>query len=114
MRIAGFFLYLSLILCLDGKFINVSFISHGYAHSGGLDSKGCHGGSKPYHCHRNQSEMSGNRLRCDLGSSSKDCNVQTPSNPQSKMQKAWSNCIQLGFATGTELHLKCVLKLMEN
>lgn len=24
------------------------------AHSGGLDSNGCHAGSKPYHCHRTQ------------------------------------------------------------
>ena len=43
-------------------------------HSGGLDSSGCHGGSKPYHCHRAASEMVGNRLRCDLGSKSKECN----------------------------------------
>lgn len=25
------------------------------AHSGGLNSSGCHAGSKPYHCHRSQS-----------------------------------------------------------
>ena len=43
------------------------------AHSGGLDASGCHGGSKPYHCHRSASEMVGNRLRCDLGSKSKEC-----------------------------------------
>ncbi len=43
------------------------------AHSGGLDSNGCHAGSQPYHCHRSPSEMVGNRLRCDLGSKSKDC-----------------------------------------
>ncbi|PQO24857.1 YHYH domain-containing protein [Rhodobacteraceae bacterium WD3A24] len=23
-----------------------------FAHSGGLDSNGCHAGSRPYHCHR--------------------------------------------------------------
>ena len=45
----------------------------GYTHSGGLNSQGCHAGSKPYHCHRSSSEMVGNRLRCDLGSRSKDC-----------------------------------------
>ncbi len=44
-----------------------------YGHSGGLDANGCHAGSKPYHCHRAPSEMVGNRLRCDLGSRSKDC-----------------------------------------
>ena len=44
------------------------------AHSGGLNSNGCHAGSQPYHCHRATSEMVGNRLRCDLGSRSADCN----------------------------------------
>jgi len=49
-----------------------------YAHSGGLNSLGCHSGSKPYHCHRSPNEMvrtaSGrNRLRCDLGSRSIEC-----------------------------------------
>ena len=48
------------------------------AHSGGLNSQGCHAGSKPYHCHRSASEMvrsnsGGNRLRCSAGSRSKDC-----------------------------------------
>ena len=43
------------------------------AHSGGLNSNGCHAGSQPYHCHRSSSEMVGNRLRCDLGSKSKEC-----------------------------------------
>ncbi|MGU9952084.1 MAG: hypothetical protein ACNYPH_07315 [Gammaproteobacteria bacterium WSBS_2016_MAG_OTU1] len=36
-------------------FLVVAFptqISH--AHSGGLNSQGCHAGSKPYHCHRSQ------------------------------------------------------------
>ena len=44
-----------------------------YGHGGGLDANGCHAGSQPYHCHRTPSEMVGNRLRCDLGSRSKDC-----------------------------------------
>ena len=49
------------------------------AHSGGLDANGCHGASRPYHCHRSASDMvrtqSGhNRLRCDLGSRSAECN----------------------------------------
>ena len=55
-----------------------------YAHSGGLNSQGCHGGSKPYHCHRSSSEMvpstsGGYRLRCSAGSRSKDCNTSIPS-----------------------------------
>lgn len=48
------------------------------AHPGGLNSQGCHGGSRPYHCHRSPSEMrrtadGRNRLRCDLGSRSSEC-----------------------------------------
>jgi hypothetical protein len=48
------------------------------AHSGRLNSQGCHGGSRPYHCHRSSSEMTssgdgGYRLRCAEGSRSKDC-----------------------------------------
>lgn len=48
------------------------------SHSGGLNSSGCHAGSKPYHCHRSPSEMTksssgGNRLKCSSGSTSKDC-----------------------------------------
>lgn len=38
------------------KFIALFFMvtfaaSFSYAHSGGTDSKGCHAGTKPYHCH---------------------------------------------------------------
>ena len=48
------------------------------SHSGGLNSQGCHAGSRPYHCHRSSSEMvpstsGGYRLRCGAGSRSKDC-----------------------------------------
>ena len=32
----------------------IAFATHGAAHSGGLNKKGCHAGSKPYHCHRAQ------------------------------------------------------------
>jgi hypothetical protein len=52
----------------------IVWTSQVYAHSGGLDSSGCHGGSRPYHCHRSSSDMVGNRLRCDLGSRSSECN----------------------------------------
>lgn len=56
-----------------------------FGHSGGLNSQGCHGGSKPYHCHRSASEMvpsssGGSRLRCSAGSRSKDC--VSPSTPK--------------------------------
>lgn len=59
------------------------------AHSGGLNANGCHGGSRPYHCHRRPTEMvvtstGHNRLRCDLGSRSAECRqgykVQTKAN----------------------------------
>jgi len=48
------------------------------AHSGGLNAAGCHGGSRPYHCHRSAGEMvktwdGRNRLRCHLGSRSREC-----------------------------------------
>ena len=32
----------------------LAFAIEANAHSGGLDKKGCHAGSKPYHCHRAQ------------------------------------------------------------
>ena len=64
-------------IALAGSMIVVPVITG--AHSGGLDANGCHAGSKPYHCHRSQSDMvttsdGRNRLRCDLGSRSKECN----------------------------------------
>ena len=37
----------------------VSFLGGAaFGHSGGLDKKGCHAGSKPYHCHRSQTAAS--------------------------------------------------------
>lgn len=71
-------------------FSSFFFLIHdsAFGHSGGLNSSGCHGGSKPYHCHRAPSEMVGNRLRCDLGSRSEDCQKSPPivpkTNPQSE------------------------------
>ena len=61
---------------LEIKYFQLS--SDAEAHSGGLNSRGCHGGSRPYHCHRSPSEMVGNRLRCDLGSRSKECDKKPP------------------------------------
>ena len=58
-------------------FFPLFFSAMSHSHSGGLDANGCHAGSQPYHCHRAPSEMVGNRLRCDLGSRSKDC-VDSP------------------------------------
>lgn len=48
------------------------------AHSGGLNASGCHAGNRPYHCHRSPSQMvrtrdGQNRIRCDLGSRSREC-----------------------------------------
>jgi hypothetical protein len=65
----------------------MAFFSHsGFvsAHGGRLDASGCHGGSKPYHCHRAPSEMvpstsGGSRLRCSAGSASQDCSTNTAS-----------------------------------
>ena len=53
------------------------------SHSGGLNASGCHGGSKPYHCHRTPREIvvtsdGRNRLRCDLGSRSIECTNNRP------------------------------------
>ena len=65
-----------IVLCFVVVSSNIP--SQGFAHSGGLNAQGCHGGSRPYHCHRSPSEMmpsssGGYRLRCDLGSRSRDC-----------------------------------------
>ena len=62
---------IALLICLFAT-------TQSFAHSGGLDANGCHGGSKPYHCHRSASDMvkteTGHyRLRCDLGSRSQKC-----------------------------------------
>ena len=73
-----------------------------FAHSGGLNASGCHGGSKPYHCHRSASEMVGNRLRCDLGSKSKECN-QRPTQPRSPASESIT-VPKNGYASGEYWH----------
>jgi hypothetical protein len=60
-----------------------AFPDTGSAHSGGLNAQGCHAGSQPYHCHRAQNEMVGNRLRCDLGSRSQECSGARAPQPSS-------------------------------
>ena len=35
--------------------LGIMLAGQSYAHSGGLDSSGCHGGSVAYHCHRGSS-----------------------------------------------------------
>lgn len=75
------------------------------AHSGGLNAQGCHAGSRPYHCHRSPSEMvrtrdGRNRLRCDLGSRSREC---APSaDVRQYQQKLMRHCTGLphNFADG--------------
>ena len=75
-------------------FISI-FASQTESHSGGLNSQGCHSGSQPYHCHRSSSDMikssyGGYRLKCSLGSQSKDClNQDTTS--KSKDTNAYLN-----------------------
>ena len=63
---------LTIIFCF------ILYGSNALAHSGGLNSSGCHSGSKPYHCHRAASDMTksssgGYRLKCSEGSRSQDC-----------------------------------------
>jgi len=58
--------------------ISISLPDISYAHSGGLNAAGCHAGSRPYHCHRAARDMvrtsdGRNRLRCNLGSRSQEC-----------------------------------------
>ncbi len=69
-RLAAFVAALTVVIALQPP------IAH--AHSGGLNASGCHAGSRPYHCHRTASQMvqtrdGRNRLRCDLGSRSREC-----------------------------------------
>ena len=94
--------------------LTVSVFGNGpvYAHSGGLDSQGCHGGSKPYHCHRSASEMvpstsGGYRLKCSAGSRSEDCKKVAA------IEEAKKQCAELGFTKGTEKFGDCVMKLID-
>lgn len=64
--------------------ISMSIPEVSFAHSGGLNAAGCHAGSRPYHCHRSARDMvqtsdGRNRLRCDLGSRSRECQGSTSS-----------------------------------
>ena len=79
------------------------------SHSGGLNSSGCHAGSKPYHCHRSASEMTtnssgGNRLKCSAGSTSKDCsnNVSSQSMPSNSGQKNTNSEAAITVLSGTK------------
>lgn len=74
MTIRGF-VGLASLLCLSGLMV---FSDAAFAHGGGLNSQGCHNERRTggYHCHRSQDEMVGNRLRCDLGSRSRECGNQ--------------------------------------
>lgn len=82
------------ILSIAQIYVLLIFLPVGaWAHSDGLDSSGCHGGSKPYHCHRSSSEMTkssswGNRLKCSYGSESKDCNSGTNSHSTNTINEA--------------------------
>ena len=89
--------------------MSLSVSSMAISHSGGLDSQGCHAGSRPYHCHRSSSQMvpstsGGYRLRCDLGSRSRDCigGGGAGANTLSVQQALIRHCSNLptGFADG--------------
>jgi len=86
-------------------------------HPGGLNSQGCHAGSRPYHCHRSPSQMrpsssGGNRLRCDLGSRSQDCvgrntpstSTQSRANIRRLQTQLYRHCSGLssGFVDGMD------------
>lgn len=100
---------MSLLLTL---MLAASLPNSAIAHSGRLNSQGCHGGSRPYHCHRSSSEMTssrdgGSRLRCAEGSRSKDCRggqVNAGSSTVRAYQvKLLKHCRRLpeGFADGS-------------
>lgn len=70
------------------------------AHPGGLDRNGCHAGSRPYHCHRSPSEMrrtedGRNRIRCDLGSRSRECTGSSASTSSLSMTQVLTLQTQL-------------------
>lgn len=77
---------------ISALLLSLAARSYALAHSGGLDSNGCHAGSKPYHCHRASSEMMGNRLKCELGSRSSECiglgSSQYQSTPKATIQSS--------------------------
>ena len=37
--------------------LSIMLAGQSLAHSGGLDSRGCHAGTQPYHCHRDRSSF---------------------------------------------------------
>lgn len=45
--------------------LSIMLAGQSYAHSGGLDSSGCHGGSEAYHCHRGSSGGGSSGLSSD-------------------------------------------------
>lgn len=79
------------------------------AHSGGLNSSGCHAGSKPYHCHRAASDMmqgssGGYRLKCSKGSRSEDCVAPEQNKSNTKSQLPSKNFeVKQGDNSETEL-----------
>ncbi len=96
---------------LSGLFLAASLLASGKAdaHSGGLNSQGCHAGSRPYHCHRAPSEMvrtqdGRNRLRCDLGSRSRECVVRSRPEIKALQHQLMEHCASLpdGFADGMD------------
>ena len=56
------FFTLALILC----FLTVTSVP-AYSHSGGTDSRGCHAGTQPYHCHEPKDDDKGETALIILG-----------------------------------------------
>jgi peptidoglycan hydrolase-like protein with peptidoglycan-binding domain len=101
---------LGLVLSLSAFVLaySVTMPNSASAHPGGLNSSGCHAGSRPYHCHRSPSEMvrtqdGRNRLRCDLGSASRECtSARAPTDVRSMQLQLMRHCPNLptDFADG--------------
>ena len=94
--------------------VNICYFTNVSAHSGGLNSQGCHGGSKPYHCHRSASEMvpsssGGYRLKCSAGSRSKDC-IKPPTSVPKKTKLSPQNIPPNAFISGDAWYCKAGYK----
>ena len=47
--------------------LSIMLAGQSLAHSGGLDSRGCHAGTQPYHCHRDRSSFNWEALDRFIG-----------------------------------------------
>lgn len=70
------------------------FTSPLWAHSGGLNSQGCHAGSQPYHCHRSSRKVTRS------SSGGKQVSSGVVEKYQRQLMKHCSN-LPIGFADGS-------------